>query len=103
MLDAAVANSGLHGLLEPHLSTDRVRAFKPDPRAYEMALEAFGASREEIVFCAAAGWDVAGAKWFGYRTFWANRSEQPPEELGVAADSTGAGLAEFTRFVLEPR
>lgn len=101
MLDAAVANSGLQGLLEPHLSTDRVRAFKPDPRAYDMAVKAFGVSREEIVFCAAAGWDVAGAKWFGYRTFWVNRSEQPPEELGEAADGTGAGLAEFTRFVLE--
>src|SRR5690349_11859332 len=36
MLDAAVNNSGLQGIFEPHLSTDRVRLFKPHPRAYEM-------------------------------------------------------------------
>ncbi len=64
MLDAALKNSDLGGLFEPHLSTDRVRAYKPHPKAYEMALHAFGAAREEIVFCAAAGWDAAGAKWF---------------------------------------
>ena len=32
MLDAAVKNSGLEGFFEPHLSTDKVKAFKPDPR-----------------------------------------------------------------------
>ena len=36
MLDAGVKNSGLQGIFEPHLSTDRVRAYKPDPRAYQM-------------------------------------------------------------------
>jgi 2-haloacid dehalogenase len=101
MLDAAVANSGLQGFFEPHLSTDRVRAFKPDPRAYEMGVKAFRVKREEIVFCAAAAWDAAGARWFGYRTFWVNRSRQPVEELGVKPDGIGEGMAELAKFVLE--
>jgi 2-haloacid dehalogenase len=100
MLDAAVENSGLQGFFEAHLTTDRVRAFKPDPRAYSMGIKAFGLSRQEIVFCAAAGWDAAGAKWFGYRTFWLNRSNQPAEELGVKADAVGAGMQELLKFVL---
>jgi 2-haloacid dehalogenase len=99
MLDAAVENSGLQGFFESHLTTDRVRAFKPDHRAYEMGLKAFRARREELVFCAAAGWDAAGAKWFGYPTFWVNRSRQPAEELGVKADGEGASLADLVRFV----
>lgn len=103
MLDAAVRNAGLRGYFEGHLSTDRVRAFKPHPRAYEMGLEAFGAKREEVVFCASAGWDAAGAKQFGYRTFWVNRGQQPPEELGVRADGVGASLADLARFVLADR
>ena len=73
MLDAAVQNSRLQEFFEPHLSTDRVRAYKPAPRAYEMGIKAFGLPRERIIFCAAAGWDAAGAKAFGYRTFWLNR------------------------------
>lgn len=31
MLDQAVKNSGLGGIFDDHLSTDKVRAFKPDP------------------------------------------------------------------------
>jgi 2-haloacid dehalogenase len=98
MLDAAIRNSGLEGLLEPHLSTDRVRAFKPDPRAYQMGLDSFAMTKEEIAFAAFAGWDVAGAKWFGYPTFWVNRLNAPVEELGVLPDATGTTLADLVRF-----
>jgi 2-haloacid dehalogenase len=99
MLDAAVRNAGLEGLFEPHLSTDRVRAFKPDPRAYRMGTEAFGLAREEIVFAAFGGWDAAGAKVFGYPTFWVNRAAGPVEELGVAPDGIGATLGDLAEFV----
>ena len=76
MLEAAVRNSGLQGMFEDHLTTDRVKAFKPDPRAYQMGVDAFGMKKEEIAFAAFAGWDVAGAKWYGYPTFWVNRAER---------------------------
>ena len=99
MLDAAVRNAGLEGIFEPHLSTDRVRAFKPDPRAYRMGVNAFSLGREEIVFAAFAGWDAAGAKAFGYPTFWVNRTNAPVEELGVAPDGTGATLRDLVEFV----
>jgi 2-haloacid dehalogenase len=100
MLDAAIGNSQLNDFFEAPLTTDRVRAFKPDPRAYEMALTAFDCPREEIAFVASAGWDVAGAKWFGYPTFWVNRAELPAEELGVSADAQGRGMADLVPFVL---
>lgn len=100
MLDAAIRNSKLNDFFEAPLTTDRVRAFKPDPRAYEMALTAFDCTREEIAFVASAGWDVAGAKWFGYPTFWVNRTELPAEELGISADAQGRGMADLARFVL---
>ena len=99
MLDAAIRNSGLEGLFEDHLSTDKVRAFKPDARAYQMGLDAFGVRKEEIVFAAFAGWDAVGAKWFGYPTFWVNRANAPVEELGVVPDGTGSGLRDLVNFV----
>jgi len=100
MLDAVVRNSALEGFLEPHLSTDKVKAFKPDPRAYQMGVEAFGLKKEEVLFAAFAGWDAAGAKWFGYPTFWVNRMNAPVEELGAAPDGAGSGLADLVKFVL---
>jgi 2-haloacid dehalogenase len=100
MLDSAVKNSQLEGFFEPHLSTDRVRAFKPDPRAYQMGVEAFKLEKEEIAFAAFAGWDVMGAKWFGYPTFWVNRVNAPAEELGMLPDGVGPGLGDLAKFVL---
>ena len=99
MLDAAVKNSGLEGFFEGHLSTDKVLAFKPDPRAYQMGVDAFGLRKEEIAFAAFAGWDAAGAKWFGYPTFWVNRLNAPVEELGVAPDGAGSGLSDLVKWV----
>jgi 2-haloacid dehalogenase len=100
MLDAAVKNSSLEGFFEPHLSTDRVKAFKPDPRAYQMGLDAFKLKKEEIAFAAFAGWDAAGAKWFGYPTFWVNRLNMPVEELSAMPDGIGSGLGDLVKFVL---
>jgi 2-haloacid dehalogenase len=57
-------------------------------------------SPEEILFPAFAGGDAAGAKLFGYPTFWVNRRGQPAEALGAMADGTGAGMADLVRFVL---
>ena len=61
MLDANSRATGLSELFEPHLTADRIREYKPSPRAYQMALDAFGLHRHEIAFAAFAGWDAAGA------------------------------------------
>ena len=100
MLDAVVRNSALEGLFEPHLSTDRVGVFKPAPAAYQMGPDAFKLPKEQIVFAAFAGWDAAGAKWFGYPTFWVNRAKTPAEELDAMPDGTGEGMADLVKFVL---
>lgn len=99
MLASCIRASGLDGVFEHVLSTDRVKAFKPDPRAYQMGLDAFHLRRDEIAFAAFAGWDAAGARTFGYPTFWVNRLNAAPEELGVSPDATGKELGELVRFV----
>ena len=103
MLDAGIKNAGLEEAFEHVLSTDQIRTYKPDPRAYRMAIDAFKLKREEILFAAFAGWDAAGAKWFGYPTFWVNRLNLPGEELGVTPDAMGQDLTDLVRFVKAPR
>ena len=44
----------------------------------------------------------AGAKWFGYPTFWVNRLALPEEELGVTPDATGHDLEDLVTFVTAP-
>jgi 2-haloacid dehalogenase len=85
MLDSAIKSSGLEGIFEPSLSTDRVRVYKPDPRAYQMGIGAFNLRREEILFAALGGWDAAGAKLFGYPNFLGKSLESPDGGIGCCA------------------
>ena len=41
MLNIGLANSGLEGVLDQLLSTDTIMTFKPDPRAYQLGIDAF--------------------------------------------------------------
>jgi 2-haloacid dehalogenase len=93
MLDANVRSAGLQGLFEDHLTTDLVRAYKPDPRAYRMGVDHFKLPPGQIAFAAFGGWDAAGAKTFGYWTYWCNRLGGPEEVLGASPDMTRPDLA----------
>jgi 2-haloacid dehalogenase len=99
ILHTGIKNAKLEGLFEHVLSTDQIKTSKPDPRAYQMAIDAFGLRREDRVFVAFAGWDAAGAKWFGYPTFWVNRPHLPGAALGIAPDATGSNLNDRGSFV----
>lgn len=99
MLDAAIDSAGLGGVFEHRLSTDARRTYKPHARAYQMAIDTFGLTRGEIVFAAFGGWDAAGAKAFGYTTFWVNRLGLPVEELGVRPDGIGRDLTDLAAFL----
>jgi 2-haloacid dehalogenase len=99
MLDANVESAGLTALFEAKVSTDWSQTYKPDPRAYQLGAATLNLSREDILFVAFAGWDAAGAKQFGYPTYWVNRLQLPPEEMGVLPDASGETLHELTMFL----
>ena len=102
ILTAGLKNSGLETALDEVISTDRIRSYKPDPRAYQLGVEVLRLPKERIAFVAFAGWDVAGAKWFGYPTFWNNRQSAPPETLGATADAEGANLSALLQWLDVP-
>lgn len=100
MLAASIRTSRLGGAFGHVLSTDRARTYKPDPRAYQLGLDALGLPRERVVFAAFAGWDAAGAKRFGFPTLWVNRLGAPMEDLGAPApDAIVRTLSDAVGFV----
>nr|WKF56349.1 2-haloalkanoic acid dehalogenase [Paraburkholderia busanensis] len=102
MLDIAVKSAGMTGLFDHVLSVDAVRAYKPSPAAYSLATQTFDAPPREIVFVSSNGWDVAGATWFGFTTFWLNRQHAPVEELGVVPHGAGASMNDLLAFLKNP-
>ena len=98
MLDQLLKNANLSEFFISQISTDSAKTFKPDPRAYALGEARLGLPRAQIAFAAFGGWDAAGARWFGFPTFWVNRLGVPQEEL-VVPDGTGPSLAELAQFV----
>ena len=99
MLQANIKSAGLAGIFEEVVSTDQARTFKPDPRAYQLGVESLGLQRNQILFAAFAGWDAAGARLFGFPTFWVNRLKVPAEELDAVPDASGGSLLDLVQFL----
>lgn len=100
MLNSGIKNSELEGLFSTLLSTDSVKTFKPDPKAYQMAIDKFSVKKDEVLFVPFAAWDAVGADWYGYDVFWVNRMNQKKEELEASLKNEGNSLDDLVNFVL---
>ncbi len=101
MLNAVVAHNKLEAMLDAVLSVDEVGVFKPDPRVYQLACDRLHLDRSEIGFVSSNGWDAAGAKTFGFTTFWINRTAAPIEALGVTPDRVLVSLTALPMLLEE--
>lgn len=123
MLKRLVAHAGIDGLLETVISVDEIGVYKPDPRGYAHVEKRLGLSRDEILFVSSNGFDIAGAKAFGFQVAriarvpaQALRAElagaavidpklmfkalrMQPEQLGFHADATIAALTDLVSYV----
>ena len=67
MLDKLVKASGIAGRLTDVISVDRAKSFKPDPACYALVEQALGVAKDEVLFVSSNGFDVAGAKHYGFQ------------------------------------
>ena len=103
MLRINTKNADIEDAFEFYLTTDTVGRFKPDPRAYQMGIDAFKLPKQNIAFAAFGAWDAVGASWFGYPTVWVNRFGSPAENLDAGAITTGRDIATLVDFVKRSR
>jgi len=99
MLDPVVANAGLGGVFFAVISVDPISTYKPAPAVYQLAVKRLGVPKNEIGFVSSNCWDACGAKSFGFRTFWINRSDAPVDRLDAAPDYVIRNLSELPDLV----
>jgi 2-haloacid dehalogenase len=97
MLEAAVRNNGLETYFTSIISVDQVKTYKRSPKVYQLGPQALGFQAGEILFVSSNAWDAAGAKAFGYRVCWCNRSGRPMDRLGFAPDLIVTSLDQIPR------
>src|SRR5699024_12195442 len=81
MLEPLIEQSGLDKYFDSVISVDDIKQYKPSPAYYMKVLNTFDLKREEVLFMYSNGWDISGAKSFGYITAWINRGGMPDYEL----------------------
>ena len=82
MLRTVVDSNGLQPYLDKVVSVDDVKLFKTSPQSYQLLMDTFPVSRQEILFVSSNAWDAVGAAWFGLDVAWVNRQNLPFEEIG---------------------
>jgi 2-haloacid dehalogenase len=99
MLQAAVDNARIGGLLDHVLSVEEVGVFKPGPKVYRLAVERLGLAPQAISFQSSNAWDAHAASAFGMRVVWCNRYGQRRERLPGAPDREVRTLADLPAIV----
>ncbi len=100
MLESAVVAAGMQAMFTQVLSVHSVQKFKTAPEAYQLGPDMLGVAAKDSLFVSSNGWDICGAAWFGYRTFWVNRANAPMEELGVTPTGIGRTLDDLQSFLV---
>jgi 2-haloacid dehalogenase len=103
MLSAAAESAKLDHLLDAILSVEEVGIYKPHPSVYQLAVDRLRVPAPEIAFVSSNGWDAHGAKVFGFRVAWCNRTGQPLECLPGEPDVEIRTLAELPELVIVAR
>ncbi|WP_088105763.1 haloacid dehalogenase type II [Halalkalibacter urbisdiaboli] len=88
MLEPLIHQSAISGTFDAIISVDDIKQYKPTPASYFHAMKALKLERDEVLFISSNGWDISGARAFGFKTAWINRSSQPNEHLDLQPHAT---------------
>ena len=98
--EAGLARGGVAPLVQRMLSTESIRAWKPDRAAYLWAAGVCDVAPERMALVAVHSWDVHGAQRAGLTGGWAARAERTYAEVFDAPHVQGNTLVEVVEGLL---
>lgn len=99
MLEQLIANASFTELFNDLVSIDGVKQYKPSPAAYMHWFKTTDLKRDEVLFMSSNGWDIIGAKNFGFQTAWINRDGKPIEAMDVRPDAVYDDLTGILEWI----
>ena len=76
------------------ISVDQVKVYKPEPACYALVEMALQVAKEEVLFISSNGFDVTGAKRYGFKVAWIERGGDV-----LPTKTSLVGPAEFYRLI----
>ena len=86
MLRTGLDRTGLRPHFRWVISAHSVKLYKPSPKVYQLVLKHTRLQKAEILFVSSNSFDVMGAKSFGFKVCWINRTGAPLDTLGPKPD-----------------
>lgn len=99
MLHALIQHANFTDYFDNIVSIDGIKQVKPSPAAYMHWFKSSGLRRDEVLFMSSNGWDIAGAKNFGFHTAWINRNDLPFEQFDVQPDAVYDDLSGILEWI----
>ena len=81
MLDSAVNNANISGLLDEVISVEECKVYKPSNKVYDLVEIKMGIKKEQVLFFSSNAWDMHAASNYGFNTIWVNRFNAKLERL----------------------
>ncbi len=95
MLERGLKAAGIRPYFRWVLSAHSVKAYKPSPRVYDIAVKKTKQAKTKILFVSSNSWDAVGAKNFGLKVCWVNRAGTNFDTLGPKPDIVAKDLLEL--------
>jgi len=99
MLEPLAAATGLTRHLDVILSADAAGIYKPSPRVYQLAVDYLRLPPTRIGFVSSNGWDIGGAKAFGFTAIWVRRGNESVERHAPRPDAVVPNLTELAALL----
>ena len=99
MLTTALNHSKIFNFFDNVFSAEKVFSYKIDPQVYGLVESHYGLSPDNYLLVSSNFWDITGGGWYGFKTFWVNRTNSPMENLGYSPNKVGNNLYDLVKYL----
>jgi len=74
LLNELVKSNNLDNVFNNIFSIEEVKAYKPDPKVYNIPIKKYQIQKNEVAYLSANTWDVSAGGNYGFNPVWVNRN-----------------------------
>jgi len=74
LLNELVKSNNLDNIFDDVFSIEEVKAYKPDPKVYNIPIKKYQIQKNEVAYLSANTWDVSAGGNYGFNPVWVNRN-----------------------------
>ena len=99
LLNELVKSNNLDNIFDDVFSIEEVKAYKPDPKVYNIPVQKYQIQKNEVAYLSANTWDVSAGGNYGYNSVWVNRNNNIFDNLDYIPQNQVKNLRELLDLI----